>query len=78
MSQVVHRALAGGGNLAGQRLRQRAEHDIGDALRGLDVAAATAAGGPALTSEFAGASTRTGAKQPAFIGTSSSIRQRVT
>ena len=40
--------------------------------------AATAAGGAALTSEFSGARTWTGAKQPAFMGTSSSIRQRTT
>ena len=40
--------------------------------------AATAAGRSALTSELAGAWTWTGAKQPAFIGTSSSIRLRTT
>ena len=40
--------------------------------------AATAAGRSALTSELAGATTCTGAKQPAFIGTSSSMRQRTT
>ena len=36
---VVHRALAGRGHAIGQRLAERAEHDIGDALRGFDVAA---------------------------------------
>jgi hypothetical protein len=40
--------------------------------------AATAAGDCALTRQSAGASTVTGAKQPAFMGTSSSTRQRTT
>ena len=36
---VVHGALAGRGNALRQGLGQRAQHDIGDALRCLDVAA---------------------------------------
>ena len=36
---IVHRALARGRDPIRQRVRQRAEYDVGDALRGLDVAA---------------------------------------
>ena len=77
--QVVHRAAAGCGNSSGQRLGERAEDDVDDALRRLDVArrrrrreAGRSRGCPS------GAITSNTLKIPALEGTPGSSKHRKT
>jgi hypothetical protein len=66
---VVHRARARGGNAIRRSGRERAQEDVHDPLRGLDVAARTAAGKVALTIEPSGATIVERLREPSFGGT---------